>query len=668
MESHVQFGAAYYPEHRPERCWASDCRLMQDAHVNALRVGEFAWSRFEPQAGAHDWSWLDRFLDTAAAHDIRVLLCTPLRTPPQWLVEQEPGILMETADGIRQTFGGRYRYCINNPALKQRATALYAAMGERYGHDPRVCGWHLDNEHGSEPDCHCPVCTRLFRDWCRREYGSIERLQEAWGLAFWGLHFCSFDTIPTPRGGHGGTGPGHGIAWRRFRSDCTVHSVRWQARTLRNHSDKPITTNNQPLWNFRTDYYQMAAHLDQCGTNYYPPLSGDTGAIALGLSAVRGYRGPGETFQVHELRNAPHMIPGRGQPENRWRPGAVERLAMHVVGNGADALYFFRWDACPFGQEQNHGTIQGYDGKPRRVYREVQRIGQALKRFGSRIHGSTVPAETAIFYDFPTRWDVERPQPFTGGHGLYLEVCKKIFRVLRERAYCVDVCSRHTDWSAYKVIIVPQLSCCDDALADKVLDFVKRGGRLVWHPLCGMKDRNGIIFPSRVHPKLTRLIGCNIQEYEPADDQDLEFRWREKVYTGGAFADLPRGVSEDEKRATYVNDWFAGAAAVIERDVGRGKLHYCTCFADAAFYSDWLPGILEASGVERILPEALPVEVEVCERRADDGTRFVFLLNQSDTAQEVRVPPGRDLYNRETVEGPTALPARGVRVIGYPAQ
>ncbi len=661
----IYFGAAYYPEHRPEEYWESDCDLMREAHVNALRVGEFAWSRFEPEEGKYDWEWIDRFLDTAYGRGIQVLLCPPLRTHPQWLTDNYPEVMIEREDHVRLTFGGRYRYCINNPKLIEKGKALFAEIAERYGNDERICGFHLDNEQGCEHDCHCPVCQDLFRTWCRNHYNSIEELNHKWGLAFWGLQFTSFDSILSPRAEWAGDGPGHQIAWRRFRSDSTVESIRWQVETMKQHSDKLVTTNNQPIHNFRTDYYQMAVPYDQTGTNYYPPLSGDTRAIILGLTSCRCYKGPGRNFQVHELRNAPHMISDRGRDENRGKPGAVERITMHAVGHGADATYYFRWDACPFGNEQNHGTVQGYDGKPRRIYTEVQKVGEKLKRLSPELEGSTVPSEIALFLDFPTRWDVETNRPFTGGHHIYIEKSKMLHRVLRDQGYSVDTCSRHTYWSQYKMVVFPQLSCCTDQLAGKIISYLENGGTVVWHPLCGMKDEDGNIFPERIHPELVDIIGCRIQESEPAgaDDAGLEFEYKGKKYKGEYFADLPEEADAEWVKGTFTYDWLKDEPAVIEKEAGKGKLFYCTTFAQSDFYSVWFPEVGESAWIKRILPEAPPADIELCERRKSDGTRLLFVLNQSDETASIELPEAEDVYNQEQVKGKTELPSHGVRVI-----
>ena len=50
----------YYPEHWPEADWAEDARRMVDLGIRYVRIGEFAWSRIEPERDLYDWGWLDR--------------------------------------------------------------------------------------------------------------------------------------------------------------------------------------------------------------------------------------------------------------------------------------------------------------------------------------------------------------------------------------------------------------------------------------------------------------------------------------------------------------------------------------------------------------------------------------------------------------------------------
>lgn len=60
--SKLHLGAAYYPEHWPEERWVEDIRLMGEAGFTVARMGEFAWSTFEPVEGDFHFEWLDRSL------------------------------------------------------------------------------------------------------------------------------------------------------------------------------------------------------------------------------------------------------------------------------------------------------------------------------------------------------------------------------------------------------------------------------------------------------------------------------------------------------------------------------------------------------------------------------------------------------------------------------
>jgi beta-galactosidase len=61
--SSPSLGVCYYPEHWDESRWPEDLRRMHDLGIRLVRVGEFAWSRFEPELENFDFAWLERFLD-----------------------------------------------------------------------------------------------------------------------------------------------------------------------------------------------------------------------------------------------------------------------------------------------------------------------------------------------------------------------------------------------------------------------------------------------------------------------------------------------------------------------------------------------------------------------------------------------------------------------------
>ena len=49
--SDFKIGASYYPEWWPESQWDDDFAKMADLGFNVVRMGEFAWSWYEPREG-----------------------------------------------------------------------------------------------------------------------------------------------------------------------------------------------------------------------------------------------------------------------------------------------------------------------------------------------------------------------------------------------------------------------------------------------------------------------------------------------------------------------------------------------------------------------------------------------------------------------------------------
>jgi beta-galactosidase len=76
-----RLGVCYYPEHWPVERWATDARLMREAGLEIVRIGEFAWAQMEPEEGRFDWAWLDRAVETLAGEGLNIVMGTPTPIP-----------------------------------------------------------------------------------------------------------------------------------------------------------------------------------------------------------------------------------------------------------------------------------------------------------------------------------------------------------------------------------------------------------------------------------------------------------------------------------------------------------------------------------------------------------------------------------------------------------
>ena len=127
----MRLGVCWYPEQWPETRWATDLAMMRDAGLELVRIGEFAWARYEPAREQWDWGWLDRVLDLVRDAGLEVVLGTPTATPPVWLAQERPEVLTQAPDGRRRQAGSRRHTCPTSSAYREESARVVAALAGR---------------------------------------------------------------------------------------------------------------------------------------------------------------------------------------------------------------------------------------------------------------------------------------------------------------------------------------------------------------------------------------------------------------------------------------------------------------------------------------------------------------------------------------------------------
>lgn len=179
-----ELGVCYYPEHWPEEMWEDDYRRMVETGFTIVRMGEFAWSIFEPEEGVYQFELFDRAIDLAYRHGLKVVLGTPTATPPAWLTERYPEVLNVTYEGVTLQHGMRRHYNYSSPKYRELCARIAAQLAAHYGNHPGVTGWQIDNELNCEiSEFYSESDHKSFRKWLQDKYGSLEKLNEAWGLS-----------------------------------------------------------------------------------------------------------------------------------------------------------------------------------------------------------------------------------------------------------------------------------------------------------------------------------------------------------------------------------------------------------------------------------------------------------------------------------------------------
>ena len=651
-------GSAWYPEQWPESRWESDLTLMQQAHLHVVRVGEFAWSSLEPSEGKFDLDWLERAINLAGKHGIYTVLGTPTATPPAWLTARYPETLRIDENGHRDEHGNRLQYNWSNPKYREMSRIIATKLAERFGHNPYVVGWQIDNEISQTSTDE--GTQKQFQSWLQSRYGTLDNLNARWTTTYWSESYSGWSQIPIPK--HGGVdsgNPGLLLCWREFISDTWRSYLLNQIEVIRPLSDgrQFFTTNTMGFFQYY-DHYVTEAILDLAAWDDYMP-DGKVDFIGNGMEhdLTRGFKR--KNFWVMET-----------QPGNvNWSsvnvalaPGDERALAWHDVAHGADAVNFWQWRSARNGQEQYHGTILGADGTPLPLYPEIQQIGAEFEKLGPLLADTHVVSEVALLHSYESRWAIEW-QPQSNKFDP-LEEMRRYYAPLRRRVQSVDIVSPDVDLSGYKLVVAPALNLITESQAQALIAYVKGGGNLVLTPRSGMKDADNALQPERQPGPLASLLGGRVEQFYAlavpvAVNGEL---LQTQTTTWGELLSTSAPDTKVVLRYGKANGWLDGKPAVITRRVGKGSITYIGTIFDAAamqVLADWLLKQANVAAASLIVPDGVEASVRYGKDKA-----VHIIVNFSEREQTVHLPTAMiDELNQGRSIREVTLPVSGVAVL-----
>ncbi|MCI9075582.1 MAG: beta-galactosidase [Dorea sp.] len=666
-------GVCYYPEHWPENLWAEDLDRMLDTGISVIRIAEFAWNKIEPEEGRFEFGFFERFLDLCEEKKMKVIFGTPTATPPAWLTEKYPEVLNGTKDGVLYRHGGRRHYNYNSPVYQEFCARIVEKEAEHYGKHPAIVGWQIDNELNCETcEFYSEADSAAFRVFLKEKYGTLERLNDAWGTIFWNQTYTDWEEIYVPRTVlNNGINPHQHLDYFRFLSDSTISFCGMQAEIIRKYK-KPedyITTNGI-FWN--VDNHRMEKDcLDVYTFDSYP-------SFAFGLD--RDPRTADDlndrkwTMRLNEVRSVcPHFgIMEQQSGANGWttrmegpapRPGQLTLWAMQSVAQGADYISFFRWRTCTVGTEIYWHGILDYDNRDNRKLAEVQDFYRKLKRIDAVCGAENVVA-FALIKDYDNEWDTE----VDTWHRRVAEQSEKEIFIASELYHTpYDIVylqedSQVCDLSRYPAVIYPHPTIMDEKMARLLKEYVEQGGILVIGCRSGYKDRNGKCVMLPQPGLLQEITGSDVRDFtfvSPAEEAVWASGGGKKIEMP-LFNDILEPLEGAEILAVYENSYYAEKAAVTENKLGKGKaLHFGSTFSrnNLSWLFEYL-GIKEPFAYLIDAPETLEVVL-----REKDGKQYLFVLNfQPEEVSFVLKKEMRLLYTGETLQGEQALPAYGTAV------
>lgn len=583
----ITTGIYYYPEHWPENQWERDIKNIADMGFEFIHLAEFAWYKMEPVEGKFDFSWLDKVVDVCVKNKLKIVMCTPSATPPVWMRLKYPETYIMDSHYIRAENGTRGLSSITNPKYRKFVSRIVAEMAKHYGQNKNITGWQIDNEPPAITDF-SPSSQKAFRVWLKNKYKTIDALNTAWGAAFWSQWFSKFDQVIIPNinlVGWWGNNPHAILDFKRYLADAQAEFLDMQAVELRKYiAENQYTTTNYTAVCTGSDAIRTK-NLDFATYTSYPNGGtdniGQTGFRLGGhkqiLFAAEYYKNVGGVSGVMEIQPGPVNWGGYNP---LLLPGTVRMWLYHSFAAGGKLACSYRYRQILYGSEQYHSGVIKTDGvtpspggeEYMQFMQEIKQLRKAYKP-GTKMPEKLAARSTAILWNLENYWSIDRQKQTYQWDAWNYPV--KFLELTKSLGAPTDIITENTDFSKYKVLVVPAYELADADLVKKWTSYVENGGNLILTCRTATKNRDGHFWEGETALPIYSLIGAHIKATDMLSGyakgtilmKNAEYNWNN-------WADLLDADKNTEVLAVYENQFYKGKSAVTIRKLGKGTVTY----------------------------------------------------------------------------------------------
>ncbi len=645
-----------------------DFELMKKTGSNVMTIGVFSWSMLEPEEGKFSFEWMDSLFDRLEENGISAILATPSGSKPAWLSEKYPEVCRVNKYGIREAHGSRHNHCRTSLVYREKCIAINELLAERYKNRKALILWHVSNEYNSEA-CHCELCYDAFRLWLEKRYKTLDALNDAWWTAFWSHRFTDWNQIkPVDESMQSLM-----LDWQRFLSDQTLDFFLAESEPLRRITpDTPVTTNFM-VPDVGLDYWKFAQETDVISWDSYPRWHYGKEEWKHGVS-ISFYHDLHRSY-----KNRPFLLMESTPSVTNWqgisipkRPGMHFLASMHAIAHGSNSVQYFQWRQSRGGDEKFHSAVVSHAGHEKtRVFQEVAAVGRTLEKMNS-ITESINTSEVAVIYDYENGWALDFAKLPRTIDKNYQERCIAHYQPFWQMGITADIIdSVSTEFSKYKLLIAPMLYMIKPGAAQRISDFVEKGGTFVATYLSGIVNETDLCFTGGFPGPLRKVLGIWAEETDIVNDDIIQkvkslnknILNPDSEYSVRHFADIIHTESA-EKLAEYSRDFIKGFPALTVNNFGKGRAYYICSRNDDRFYYDFYSRIAENLGLSRNFHADLPVGV-TAQKRTDGKHNYIFIMNFNAQDTEIRLSGGKytDLLNGDVYEDRIILNGYGLKVL-----
>lgn len=631
-------GAAYYPELWPDSQIDEDIAIMREVGINVVRMGEFAWAKMEPDEGRISLDYFVRVMDKLHAAGISTVFCTPTPTPPIWLTHGHPERCFVNADGVTMVHGARQHASTDHPEVQAACWKIVEACAKAVGRHPGLVAWQTDNEFKCHvQDDFSDASVAAWHKWLERRYGTIEKLNDAWGTEIWSQRYQRFDQVPAPRKTPFTHSPSLSTAYLQFSRDAIAEFQAEQCKIIRKHSKAPITHNFS--LGFAVSFERMCEDLDFASFDNYSP-SDKHNIIVMNCDLYRAAK-PGRPFWVMET-SCTHNGWLKSY-ETPHPPGYLVAEAVACYGLGAEAFCYWLWRQQHTGCELPHSAVISAWGKPSIGFEAVKDV-EKVRRALLPVLEITAPAPVEAALTWSDRGKTFLLTEPLGENSAYKFDFRQQMSAWHERLMDAglprDLRFENASLDGLKLLVTPLMPYVSDAFRERVKAFVERGSIWICGPLTGTRTAEHTVPTDAGLGALDALAGVETVFSFPVTGANAtgEFQGLSAPLSGWCHAFRPAHADTKVVGALHT-DLAPGLALITERKLGRGAIVMLGSQPQgdegAALLTKFLAHYATQAGATRI---AASKGTLVCPRVSKDGRVLWLVVNLDGKGGQVELP------------------------------
>lgn len=657
----ILYGTAYYYEYLPYERLDEDIKMMKDAHINVVRIGESTWGTYEKQDGVFDFSPLDKVLDKMYAANIDVIVGTPTYAIPTWLAKKYPEVMVQI-DGKRIPYGARQIFDITNPAYLRYSERIIRKMLEHVSGHPGIIGYQVDNEtkhYGTSSE----NVQKGFVQYVKKIFNNdLGAFNHEFGLDYWSNRINSWEDFPSMDGTINGSLKSE---FEKYRQSIVTKYLAWQVSLVNEYKqDNQFVTHNFDFewrgysYGIQPDvnHFSASESLDVAGVDiYHPARKKLTGAeISFAGDTMRSLKNKNYLVMETQAQAFKQQVP---------YPGQLRLAAYSHIASGANMVEYWHWHSIHNSAETYWKGILSHDFQPNPVYDEVSKTGKELERVSDHIVNLKSNADVAFLVSNQSLTAINN-FPYSDSRNY-----NDLFRALYDQFYKLNVRTDifdedHINLANYKLVVVPALYSVSDNVLESLNQYVKDGGHVIYTFKSGFTDEHvkvrtkiqpGIISESAgIHYELfVDPDGCQLVPQDEMIDSSSDMGlqdWMELLVPDTA-----------QVLAKYDDPNWKDYAAITKNKFGSGSVIYIGCFPSQSVLRQIVHNYIKELDI-LTTTEQFPVIVKHSVNQQNKSV--TFYLNYSSEVQTVhQIKNGHELLDDKNVSDKIELDPWGVSVV-----